>query len=270
MANHMTHQGILTLREKQRTGSKPRCHLLTDGTASEVANRLTAIIQPWGEVSAADAWMPEGFSRLEEAQLHKAYRLIPDPARRRALRDWWLAVSRGDNTTTPNWDVASTCTVRGTPGLLLIEAKAHDYELRKEECGKSVPVDDSRDEPSNSQRNHQQIAACIQDVTRSLSEQTRLPWHLSTDSHYQMSNRFAWSWKLTELGIPVILVYLGFLNCDEMHDPPTTFAFSCREDWERVVKAHNLSLFPECVWNKKCDVNRQAFIPLIRTYDQAL
>jgi hypothetical protein len=33
-----------------------------------------------------------------------------------------------------------------------------------------------------------------------------------------MSNRFTWAWKLAEFGKPIILIYLGFLACDEMDD----------------------------------------------------
>ena len=53
----------------------------------------------------------------------------------RKLQTWWLAVIRG-NPTTPNWDIASTCKIRGKPGLLFIEAKAHEKELSEQnECG---------------------------------------------------------------------------------------------------------------------------------------
>lgn len=33
-----------------------------------------------------------------------------------------------------------------------------------------------------------------------------------------MSNRFAWAWKLATMEVPVVLVYLGFLNATEMGD----------------------------------------------------
>ena len=38
-----------------------------------------------------------------------------------------------------------------------------------------------------------------------LSAATGLQWGLSRDDHYQLSNRFAWCWKLATLGIPVVL-----------------------------------------------------------------
>ena len=35
---------------------------------------------------------------------------------------WWLAVA-SNNTRTPNWDIVTTCTIEGKPGIVLIEAK---------------------------------------------------------------------------------------------------------------------------------------------------
>jgi len=127
------------LRKTQQRGSKPRCHLLTSGTRVEIAERLTSLIKPWGEVVGAGCcWMPCGFEDCEEAQLHKAEKIIADVKDRDALLNWWLAVSGGPRTTTPNWDIASTCAIHGKPGILLIEAKAHDTELRNEERGKPL------------------------------------------------------------------------------------------------------------------------------------
>ena len=119
------------LQPHERRGSKPRCHWLTHGEPGQVARRLNALAEPWGCVSADDQWMPEGFSRIQEAQLDKAARLIPKQDRDQ-LRSWWLAASR-PSTLTPNWDIASTCTVGGRKGLLLVEAKAHTQELKTDD-----------------------------------------------------------------------------------------------------------------------------------------
>ena len=65
-----------------------------------------------------------------EAQLgnpRKPNRLVSTEIHRK-LADWWLAIQLG-HMTTPNWDIAATCAVRGEPGLLLVEAKAHGNEL---------------------------------------------------------------------------------------------------------------------------------------------
>jgi hypothetical protein len=65
------------LKPKWRRGSKPRYHFLTHGSAEEVAERLTALIAPFGNVRPTDNWMPQGFDDLDEAPLHNAPRLLP-------------------------------------------------------------------------------------------------------------------------------------------------------------------------------------------------
>jgi hypothetical protein len=112
-----------------------------------------------------------------------ARELIPAVSAREALRDWWLTVY-DKNSTTPNWDIASTCAVGDSPGLLLVEVKAYERELRREECAKR------RDYKTNS-RNHARIGWCIEDASLVLSNQTALTWRLSRDSRYKMANRFA-------------------------------------------------------------------------------
>jgi hypothetical protein len=200
------------LGPKERRGSKPRCHWLTHGTAEDVASRLTALAAPWASVSPTDRWMPEGFETRKEAQLHQATRLL-DGDIRRLLSLWWLPSERQD-ARTPNFDIASTCLIEGGPGLLLVEAKAHDEELKKEAAGRSLTEDASDDRKAS----HLTIERAIAAAQKGLSGATSLAWRIARDSHYQMSNRFAWAWKLTECGIPVVLVYLGFLNASEMVD----------------------------------------------------
>ena len=245
-------------RGKDRKGSKPRCHWLTHGSREEVANRLTGLIEPWGTVSADDRWMPEGFCRTEEAQLHKAPLLLSQEGCDK-LRDWWLAVSPGANT--PNWDIVSTCTVDNAKGILLVEAKAHNEELNKERNGKEL----KRNASTNSVRNHIRIGEAINEASSSLAVQTECRWVLSRDRHYQMSNRFAWAWKLTELGYPVILVYLGFLEAEEMRKGKKQRPLSDHAEWEGLVKSHSGPLFSDEVWNQQWNVNGRFFVPRIRS-----
>lgn len=255
---------LQALNPNQRKGSKPRCHLLTHGDPTQVAERLTNLVKPWGEVNPVDSWMPRGFQDIKEAQLHNAPRLLDVNTHGEALKSWWLAVA-GAQSKTPNWDIASTCTINGKKGLLLVEAKAHDFELRNEEKGKELKAPDT----SNSRRNHARIGGCIQDASLALSGATGLPWFLSRDWNYQMANRFAWSWKLTELGIPVILVYLGFLQAEEMRKE-RQLPFANHEEWHRLVKSHSQPLFPVSVWNKQWTIHGQLFIPLIKSIKQPL
>ena len=254
------------LKRNQQTGSKPRCHLLTHGSNEQVAGRLTQLIDGWGSVNPDDHWMPLGFKDSGEAQLHDAPHLV-DAIGRQALKSWWFAAPGGAQMTL-NWDIASTCTIEGVEdrkGLLLIEAKAHDTELIKEEAGRAMkaPV------TTNSRRNHERIGSCIRDASLALTGETKLPWALSRDWNYQMSNRFTWSWKLTEVGVPVILVYLGFLGSEEMRKPDTR-PFADEAEWDALVRSHSEPLFPAEVWNRKWTLHGQAFIPLIRSIEQPL
>ena len=247
------------LDTRAQRGSKPRRHWLAHGTRSEVAGRLTGLAQGWGTVSDKDNWMPDGFCQPEEAELDKTPGFLPE-AERRKLRDWWLKFG---NPKTPNWDIASTCTVHGTQGgkgLLLVDAKAHTTELEQQIEGKSFRPSNAS---LNSCRNHHRIGAAIHEANTALTAQTKLCWALSRDKHYQMSNRFAWAWKLTELGYPVILVYLGFLKANEMHDLGTPFD-SC-DDWKECVKQHSRPLFPAQVWDRQWTVHGRAFVPCIHS-----
>jgi hypothetical protein len=246
------------LKRKEHRGSKPRCHLLTHGSPDAVAAKLTALVEPFASVAPSDRWMPQGFENTGEATLPEAERLLPEGVRIE-LRRWWLAVP-SNNTRTPNWDIASTCTIEHKPGIVLIEAKAHDQELIKEEAGRQpikIPVS------GDARRNLLRIDWAIRDASAALTEDTGLTWALSRDWNYQMSNRFAWAWKLTDLGYPVVLVYLGFLSADEMSDrgkPLIDDAY-----WQIVVKRHSQALFAAEVWGKRWTCGGQPFIPLIKS-----
>ncbi len=237
------------LQRNQRKGSKPRCHWLTHGAPGQVASRLSELAGPWGSVSTDDHWMPEGFDLVEEAQLHKARRLLP-PQDCEALGNWWLA-AQSDDSKTPTWDIASTCTVDGRKGLLLIEAKAHTQELKVQ------------DQVEASLRNRERIVQCIEEANAGLADWTDLDWALSHEHHYQMANRFAWSWKLVELGYPVILVYLGFLRAKEMRRGREQTSFNSHAEWEDLVKAHSEPLFPAEVWDGQWVIHDRPFVPRI-------
>jgi hypothetical protein len=250
---------------KYRKGSKARCHLLTHGTRHNVAARLTQLIAPYGYVQPSHQWMPDGFNHTDEAQLDKAPLLLPDARIRAQLAYWWL----GSNTvkgTTPNWDIASTCTIEGHPGLLLIEAKAHHAELKDARCA-AAPGSESA----------QQIAHALQEASNALTRAgSGQVWRLSpydpvgmAGYDYQMANRFAWAWKLTTLDIPVILVYLGFLGADEMAGLGTS-PITSADDWDRAIRRHGQSMVPEDIWERDTSTHGRLLIALIRALDLPL
>jgi len=213
------------------------------------------------QVNEEDFWMPQGLpvptddggwnrSRITEAQLDKDDGLL-SAEERKEVTNWWLAVLRGDPMT-PNWDIACTATIEGRAGLILVEAKAHSGEL------------DTKGKRPGNPDNHAQIGAAIQEANRNLN--AILPgWSLSRDSYYQLANRFAWSWKIASLGIPVILVYLGFLRVEEMRDRGEPFAD--QDVWENFVKEWSRGIVPDAAWNGSLRVQGAPLRPLLRSLE---
>ena len=241
-------------------GSRPRCVLLVDGDRQSVALRLTDLVNdPWVEVSSDDFWMPRGkptrdangwdTSPADECRLDRDRGFVRQEDRIR-LRNWWLAVERGANT--PNWDLASTCRVDGERGLLLVEAKAHTGELS-----------DGGTAATN-RANLRRIGEAIREANNALAGITGGDWDLSKDHHYQLANRFAWSWKLASLRIPVVLVYLGFLHADEMREGDNR-PFSNSEDWADVLKKHAQGVVDEACWETRLEVDGIPLVPMLRT-----
>ena len=223
-------------------GSLLRCLLLTGEPPHHVAVQLTNMVRlPNVVISSDDYWMPRGLKDYKETTLLDSSYFLPRD-KCQELKNWWLIKPRG--AMLPNWDIASTCTIKGVKGLLLVEAKAHDKELS--EAGKSQPT------TANSQLNHEQIRRAIAQANLGLNKVT-VGWALSRDSHYQLSNRFAWAWKLAILGVPVILVYLGFLSATEMLDQGQPF--DSREAWQTCVRNHAKNIVPEDAWEKRLEID---------------
>ena len=254
---------------KDNRGSRPRCIEFVSGTKEEVTTNLTHLVG-LEEVKVAedDFWMPHGkpviagsgwnISPAKEARVDRSERLVPSIVVRTKLINWWLAVRRGANT--PNWDLASTCMIEGRKGLLLVEAKAHSNELST--TGKPPPSS------ANSEKNHEKIGSAIMEANADLERLTGSVWRLSRDSHYQLSNRFAWSWKLASLQMPVVLVYLGFLNAYDMFQDGALFG--SESDWSQAVFSHACGVVDEAIWGRRIDVNGTPFWPVVRATEVSI
>ena len=237
----------VVFREKELKGSRLRCLMLTSGSREQVAERLSNMIGHLGIVDPQKhKWMPQGFLNKPEAQLGRTKTFLSDEQREQLL-NWWLATKAP----TPHWDIVSECTIDGKKGLLLVEAKAHQPELKENDPCSSTNID-----------NRQQIARAINDASTGLN--SVLPgWALSRDKHYQLCNRWAWSWKLATMGIPVILIYAGFLNADEMKNP-----FKSASEWKDSVLVYSEKYVPVKAWGQKIEIGGTPFYGLIRAIDR--
>ena len=251
-----------------KRGSQPRCVLLVDGDKDKVADRLTRLVKiPEVSVSSGDKWLPCGKpvqqengkwdkAPAKEARVNELTKLLPLDLQQKIKEDlltWWLVARHGANT--PNWDIASRCTIKGKPGLLLVEAKAHANEL-----GQRL-----RD-ASKSRKNHEQIGRAIDEAAAGLRMATGNPWNLSRDHHYQLSNRFAWAWKLASLNVPIVLLYLGFINAKDMADQGPILQSELH--WENTLKNYGKGIVDNTCWGEWLDISGTPLLPLIRAYDQ--
>ena len=191
----------VTFREREFKGSRLRCLLLTSQTHERAAEFISSLVAGHASVTPHDRWAPCGFIQPEEAKLGETPGFILNAEKREALTSWWLAIPGRANT--PNWDIVSTCTVNNKPGLILVEAKAHEGEFAEDCCEASNP------------QNMAQIGQALAEASNAWNQLTP-GFSFNANAHYQLSNRFAFAWKLAAMGIPVVLVYLGFLNAEEM------------------------------------------------------
>jgi len=217
------------------------------------------------KVSATNLWRPAGkpvrtndgwdAAPSTEARIDRDDGFVALTVRQ-ALVEWWLAVARPASRT-PQWDVASTCSIEGRSGLVLVEAKAHSNELST--AGKPKPHSE------NGWKNHDRIGSAIAEASGGLQLTAGGLWTLSRDRRYQLSNRFAWSWKLASLGVLVVLIYLGFLRAEEM--APTGALFQGEDDWEAALRGHARGVCDDACWGMRVDVNGTPLMPLIRAID---
>jgi hypothetical protein len=165
------------------------------------------------------------------------------------LTRWWLA--RPGRANTPNWDLLSNCKIGGRRGLIMIEAKAHQGEFAGGGC-------EATDED-----NTKQIRNAIEEASRGLNE-LEVGFALSAERHYQLSNRFAFAWKLAKMGVPVVLVYLGFLDSQDMASNGRIL-FKSHTQWRNCVKTKSKGIIPSDVWDTTLSVDGIPLTMLIRS-----
>jgi hypothetical protein len=213
-----------------------RKHILdwTDLEQDAFLSSLNDLLHPTGAiVGPSEVWMPRGYDRPKETKLSASYATFLSKALRRQLSDWWLVHKRGANV--PNWDLVATCSIGGRRGLVLVEAKAHENELSP--AGKDLRANAS----PNSQENYEQIGRAIEEARAALDR--IVPGaEISRDHHYQLSNRVAFAWKLASLGVPSILMYLGFIGDEGIEDVGSHFRSETH--WRETVWDHMKQVLP--------------------------
>lgn len=212
-----------------------RKHVLDWTEQPDFLAELESLLSPIPvSISPGSYCMPRGYGNPQEARLESFLsQALPDMQLSAQLQEWWLVHTRGANT--PNWDIAVACEVEGRRGLVLVEAKANWPELGR--SGKKLPEGAS----PHSVENHLRIGTAIEESLAAW-QQIDSGVAVSRDTHYQLSNRLAFSWKLASLGIPVVLIYLGFMGDDGIRDAGEPF----RDDanWRAAFSEYAASVVP--------------------------
>jgi hypothetical protein len=223
-----------------------RKHILDWVETPTFAVEILKVVAPINAAITADSlWMPRGYAQPTEARLERFLPVQPTDYPRE-LQTWWLLYERGANT--PNWDLVVQCQIEGRSGLLLIEAKANLPELRAD--GKPFSATASE----NSRGNHERIGEAIAEARQDL-KQFASSVAISRDTHYQLSNRLAFAWKLARLGIPTILIYLGFVGDTGLADIGQPFHNG--DEWYNAMTVYAGEIFPESLWEKRLDITSQ-------------
>lgn len=221
-----------------------RKHVLDWTGKPSFLHDLAELLEPVSiQVRADTRFMPQGYDSTDEARLETFGPKCIESDAWEKLQVWWLKHTKGANT--PNWDIAVYCTIEDRPGFILVEAKANSKELKKD--GKPLYEPASQ----NSRENHEQIARAIEEACIGW-QRFRHPVSITGDSHYQLANRLAFTWKLAMLGFPVVLVYLGFTGDEGIRG--VGIPFSDGHDWKRAFASHLKGIFPIELFERRLDL----------------
>jgi len=160
-----------------------------------------------------------------EIELEDYLKRHPVPRHIGLDRRWWIAF-KGKR---PTWDLICHLEADGTPGLLIVEAKAHLCEMSETDCKSPVDLNNDR-----SVANDLSIRLRLAEATSELTGLGLGTFRLSAEHDYQLSNRLAYLQKLAREGVPTILMYLGWLRSADW----TTDPFVDESAWENAVQGH--------------------------------
>ena len=219
------------------------------GTHISVFNRM---LSGFAEIGGMDTYRPLSIKVPDEYTLRMFLRnaRLVDWYAHSKFDSWWVP----EEYKNPTWDMLCTATVQGNRGLLLVEAKAHTSELKDE--GKPLASGAS----AQSKRNHDKIAECIAEASRSLNKFLPGTVNLSMDSQYQLANRIASAWKLASCGLPVVLLYLGFTGDTYFKDHFRTDA-----EWQDTMQDHLKGVFTQKCVNTRLTIDGTPMSILIRS-----
>ena len=164
------------------------------------------------------------------------YRLFQNHKTHNKVLDWLNG--NKDIGRMPKWDIAASCQIEDKNGLILIQAITHEEEFNAD------------DKCEATGENRKGIMKAIEECNKDLN--LRLDTHvkLSITSNYQLSNHIAYAWKLANLGIPTVLLYLGYIGDNKNY--PNNY-IKDHDHWMRILGCFMKGVLP--LYPPKISVN---------------
>jgi hypothetical protein len=238
-----------------RRGS--RKHILEWSGSNDFIPSLQRIVSPIGFNVCKNAdRQPKSYDDCRESTLTNKKDSFLTRCQAQCVRDWWLFHKRGSKL--PTWDlVIQAEDINKHPALVLVEAKARISELRSD--GKKSSKRSQPEAQKRSDDNDERIGKAISEAMSFLKHQNP-KIHLCKYENYQFCNRIAFSWKLASMGIPVVLVYLGFLG-----DTGFTDRIFTKERWTQSVREKTEKNFPFELWAEEIRCGAGSFWFLVES-----
>jgi hypothetical protein len=86
---------------------------------------------------------------------------------------------------------------------------------------------------------------------------------LSRDYCYQFANRIAFAWKIASTGVPVAMIYLGFIG-DARIISHIDDCFNDAREWRKSFTEHTGRCFPPSMYDREINCGAASFWLLVR------
>ena len=171
---------------------------------------------------------------------------------------WWLKYP-GPSAITPMFDIISTCTIDGKKGILLVEGRVNTGELFYNGIKKIL----SNLKTDNVMANQVSVAKAIKEANTGINKTVK-GVELSTENCYHLSSRISEAWWLANKGIPVILLYVGFLNYEKLSYKKHK-VFTTDAEWQDLFKKHTEKVGVDKLLEKSIDCGAASFTTIVRS-----
>jgi hypothetical protein len=117
---------------------------------------------------------------------------------------------------------------------------------------------------STNEDNRSKIEEAINQARREINEAIAPnEISISMEKCYQLSNRVAHAWWLANQGIPVVLMYLGFLKCEEMKANGELFGEHSK--WKDCFKDYASKVGVDNILGKWVDCGKSGFKLIVKS-----